>query len=84
MFNLRSQFNQHKEHTTPPFWESTMLKRDVNLLYPNMVPLSQTITFGFPASLIFSAEYPMTLKCIIHEVSHYNIMFGQIKTSQKI
>jgi hypothetical protein len=27
-----------------------------------MVPLSQTITFGFPANLTFSAEFTMTCK----------------------
>lgn len=31
-----------------------------NLLYPNIVPLSQTITFEFPAILIFSAEFAIT------------------------
>lgn len=33
-----------------------------NLLYPNMVPRSQTITFGLPASLTFSAEFTITCK----------------------
>ena len=33
-----------------------------NFLQPNIVPLSETITFGFPANLIFSAEFTMTCK----------------------
>ena len=31
-----------------------------NLLYPNILPLSQTITLGFPASLTFSVQFTMT------------------------
>lgn len=35
-------------------------RKSSNLLYPNIVPLSQTITFEFPAILIFSAEFFIT------------------------
>jgi len=31
-------------------------------LYPNIVPLSQTITLGFPANRTFSAEFAMTYR----------------------